>query len=70
MPEARRILPHFKHPRLREVFANSIKHVEALLAQLKAPNAHISHVHAFLQKIVAESTVLLKEILIETEAKN
>lgn len=68
LPLARSLLPHFKHPRLREVFANSIHQVEELLVQLKAPNAHINHVNAFLKSIVAQSTILLNEILVEAES--
>lgn len=65
LPGAKSLVPHFKHPRLREVFLVSIHHVEDLLEQLKSPNAHFDHVNAFLQNIVAQSGILLKEILIE-----
>lgn len=67
LPDAKRLLPHFKQARLREVFDLSIHHVEDLVKQLKAPDAHIDHVNAFLRKIVAQSSILLKEILIEVQ---
>lgn len=67
LPGAKNLLSHFKHPRLKEVFAASIHHVEDLLQQLKSPDANMDHVNLFLKKVVEQSTVLLKEILVEVQ---
>lgn len=67
LPAARNIQSQFKHPRLREVFSQTIRHVEDLVQQLKSPKAHIDHVNEFLRKVVVQSTILLEEILIEVQ---
>lgn len=67
LPAAKKLVPEFKHPRLREVFAESIRHVEELLVKLKSQDSHFGHVNEFLRKILAQSTVLLKEILVDVQ---
>lgn len=65
LPGAQQLLPHFKNERLREVFEQSIHHVEDLLQQLEASDATYDHVEGFLRKIVAQSTILLQEVFVE-----
>lgn len=65
LPAAKKLLPEFKHPRLRAVFADTIKHVEELVAKLKSADNHFDHVNEFLRKILAQSTILLKEVLVD-----
>lgn len=70
LPTGKKLLPYFKNPRLRKIFGETVNHVEELLAKLKAEAKDFSHVKIFLQKILAQSTILLGEILIETENPN
>lgn len=67
LPVARKYVPHFQNARIRGIFAKTINHVEELLVKLRSEDANLGYVDEFLRKVLAQSTILLGEILIEVE---